>query len=57
MIDMITFTLPRADAGGLINLLGQMPTSSGVFPLQQALIHQFNNQPEPAPIPPPEPTE
>lgn len=59
MTDRINFSLSRNDAGGLINLLGQLPTSSGVFPLHQLLANQFNEQvnapPQPPLPPPPEP--
>lgn len=43
----INFEMSQQEAEGLINLLGQLPTSSGVFPLLAALVQQFNTQVKP----------
>lgn len=41
---MITFQLEQQAAAGLINVLGQLPTNSGVFPLLTQLVMQYNEQ-------------
>ena len=38
------FELSQQEAEGLINVLGQMPTSSGVFPILVSLVTQFKEQ-------------
>ena len=41
---MKTFTLEDNEAQFVIQVLGQMPTQSGAFPLFQKLAEQFNAQ-------------
>ena len=40
------FELSQQDAANLINMLGQMPTNSGVFPLLVSLVDQYKAQQE-----------
>lgn len=35
------FVLPEQDAAALINVLGQLPTNSGVYPTLASLVEQF----------------
>jgi hypothetical protein len=42
----VTFSMHKDAATGLINLLGQLPTNSGVFPLLTMMVAQFNEQQE-----------
>ncbi len=52
----ITFTVAPEEAQAIINVLGQLPTSSGAFPLLQKLSAQAQAQlnPQPAPAAPQE---
>ncbi len=43
----VVFNLENQTAVGLINLLGKMPVDSGVSPLRDLLIMQYNAQIEP----------
>ncbi len=45
----ICFTLTENDAAVLVNILGQLPTNSGVYPLLVQLVQQFNAQKTPPP--------
>jgi hypothetical protein len=38
------FELSQQEAEGLINVLGQLPTNSGVFPILVSLVAQFKEQ-------------
>ena len=42
----ITFKLPQDAAANLVNLLGQLPTNSGVFPILVQLVDQYKAQTE-----------
>lgn len=41
---MITFTLDKNEADFIIQVIGQLPTNSGVFPLFQKLQEQVQKQ-------------
>jgi len=41
---MKTFTLEDNEAQFVVQVLGQLPTQSGAFPLFQKLTEQFNTQ-------------
>jgi len=41
---MKTFTLEDNEAQFVVQVLGQLPTQSGAFPLYQKLAEQFNTQ-------------
>ena len=41
---MIKFELDQQQATNLINLLGQLPTNSGVFPTLVQMVAQYNEQ-------------
>ena len=43
---MINFTLEDNEAQFVVQVLGQLPTQSGAFPLYQKLLEQFNFQTE-----------
>jgi len=50
---MKSFTLEDNEAQFVIQVLGQLPTQSGAFPLFQKLTEQFNSQVQadsPAPV-------
>ena len=51
---MKTFTLEDNEAQFVIQVLGQMPTQSGAFPLFQKCADQFNEQTPQEPAPPQE---
>ena len=38
------FELSQQESEGLITVLGQLPTSSGVFPILVSLVAQFKEQ-------------
>ena len=38
------FELSQQEAEGLINVLGQLPTNSGVFPILVNLVAQYKTQ-------------
>ena len=38
------FELTKDEAAGLINLIGQLPSNSGVFPVLVKLVEQFKAQ-------------
>jgi hypothetical protein len=40
------FELEQNDAAALINVLGQLPTNSGVFPILVNLVEQYKAQQE-----------
>ena len=40
----INFKLEQEAAVALVNVLGQLPTNSGVFPLLTNLVAQYNEQ-------------
>lgn len=40
----MTFDLTQQEAQAILNVLGQLPTSSGAFPLLQKLVEQFQAQ-------------
>lgn len=40
------FNLETKEAEFIINVLNELPTKSGVYPLSQKLIAQFNSQSE-----------
>ena len=42
------FELNQDEAAGLINLIGQLPTNSGVYPVLVKLVEQFKAQEEKA---------
>jgi hypothetical protein len=42
----ITFSMDQDTAVALINLLGQLPTNSGVFPVLTMMVAQFKDQTE-----------
>lgn len=50
----ITFTVAPEEAQAIINVLGQLPTSSGAFPLLQKLSMQAQAQLNPTPSAPQE---
>ena len=54
---MKTFTLEDNEAQFVIQVLGQMPTQSGAFPLFQKCADQFNAQNQPQYTPPELPQE
>ena len=41
---MITFTLDKEIAAGIINMLGTAPTQSGAYPVYQELLKQYTTQ-------------
>lgn len=43
-MDQITFTLTPQEAQAIINVLGDLPTKSGAFPLLQKLAEQVQAQ-------------
>lgn len=38
------FELEQNEAAGLINLIGQLPTNSGVYPILTKLVEQYKAQ-------------
>lgn len=44
---MKTFTLEDNEAQFVVQVIGQMPTQSGAFPLYEKLANQFNAQSAP----------
>lgn len=44
IMDQITFTLTPQEAQAIINVLGDLPTKSGAFPLLQKLAEQVQAQ-------------
>lgn len=41
---MINFNLTQEEAAAIINVIGQMPTQSGAYPLHQNLLKQYTDQ-------------
>lgn len=48
MIPFVTITLTPAEAAAVVNAIGQLPTSSGAFPLWEKLRVQVEPQLQPA---------
>ena len=44
IMDQITLTLTPQEAQAIINVLGDLPTKSGAFPLLQKLAEQVKTQ-------------
>lgn len=48
----VTFTLTQEEANAIYQLVGQLPTSSGAYPLLVKLAEQLKAQVEQTPQPP-----
>jgi hypothetical protein len=46
---MITFTLTQEEANAIVQLVGQLPTSSNAYPLFMKLGEQLKSQPQAEP--------
>ena len=40
----MTFNLEQQEAAALINLLGQLPTNSGIYPVLVKMVDQYKAQ-------------
>ena len=40
----MTFNLDQQEAAALINLLGQLPTNSGIYPVLVKMVEQYKAQ-------------